>query len=207
MIISKKTNMSLALILIAIAAVLLAGCQNTHNMPAAKSNSEATDDPAIMQEISRLTIATGKKQASPADFSNLEAMLKGNAGAIDELNEIRIMVEDKEFEHAMHGLGFLGAKVQGKEVLCPGHALGHYYVFTKHQHTEIAQHSLEEAKDSLAEWEPKAKEYLEQYPGPKTFEEVNSMIRKYLSQIETGNSRATDEEIMELSTSSVCIEE
>ncbi len=192
----------------ALTFILIAGC--TKDSPGNGTASVTQDIPnqVAIDETSRLASLIGQQTATPADFNNLAAMLSDNEHALDELGEIVTLVKYGEYEHVSHAIAFFDGYLRtGSELLCPAHALSHYYVFKKHGEDDLAEEALEEAEEQMPEWIPKAREYDQKYPSGQNFEEVVRRISADIENIESGNTTASDDEISFLTDeASICVE-
>lgn len=160
----------------------------------------------ISKEMARLAVLSSEEKISTDDLSGLREMLKGDSSAEHELEEVGKLIQYGEYRHATHTLAFLDSYVEtGKETICPGHELAHYYVWKKHGEDDMADEALEEAKEQMDEWQEKAKLYYERYPGEFTFDYILGKIRGHLDSIEGGNTATTKEEITFLAEKSVCV--
>lgn len=164
------------------------------------------DRVAVSKEMARLASLSSEEKISTDDLSGLAAMLKGDSTAEHELEEVEKLVQYGEYRHATHTLAFLDSYIEtGKETICPGHELAHYYVWSKHGENNLARDALEEAEEQMDEWKEKARPYYEKYPGEVTFDEIVDRINSHLDSIEGGSSTTTDEEITFLAEKSVCV--
>ena len=91
------------------------------------------------------------------------------------------------------------------ELLCPAHELAHYYVFSRNDETELAEEAFEEVEDQLHEWEEKAEEYLNNYPGRDSYEVIDEKIKEHIERIESGQKTVTEAEINYLANA-ICVE-
>lgn len=170
------------------------------------SSPVAANSPA-QQELARVGDLIEKGTATADDLETLKTLVKDDEHAQDELSEIGTMLTFKEYQHAGHGLGFLSSYLEtGKDELCPGHELAHYYVFSRHGEDDMAAEGLEGAKEELPKWLPKAKAYDAKYPGPHSADEVAGVITKHIADIESGKITATDEEIDYLANA-LCVDD
>jgi acyl transferase domain-containing protein len=190
--------MNKAVILALLLTVALVACQQ---------HVSVAGNHTIIEETSRLASIAAKGELKADDLDQLEMMVAGDETAEHELEEVRKFAGYGEQVHALHALAGIAAYLEsGKETICPGHELAHYYVFTKHGDDHDAEHALEEAEETLSEWAPLAQAYDKEFPGPDSFEVVQQRIKDHLERIENGDSTATDEEIIALATRSICIE-
>jgi hypothetical protein len=181
-----------------VALLFLVGCTQHYTI---------AGNQTIAAEVARLGSMTAAETAQENDFDGLLIMVEGDHQAEHDVTHAVKMVQYGEYTHASHALGFLGAYIEsGKEVLCPGHDIAHYYVFHKHGDDHEMEHSLEAAGESIGAWTPLAQAYSEQYPGAESFAAVNGRIQDHLARIRQGNREATDAEIELLATGSLCVE-
>lgn len=160
----------------------------------------------VSKEMARLASLSSEERISVDDLAGLRDMLKGDSSAEHELEEVEKLIQYGEYRHATHTLAFLDSYVEtGKETICPGHELAHYYVWKKHGEDEMAEEALDEAKEQMDEWQDKARFYYERYPGEFTFDYILERINSHLGSIEAGNTATTDEEITFLAEKSVCV--
>ncbi len=190
--------------------LLLSACTATVIKDSAPGNTVQTD-PATqgaLQEVGRLAILASEEKLTESDFATLETMIADDEHAMHELGEIKTLVKYSEFEHAGHGLSFLDAHLRSpNEVLCPGHALLHYYVFSRHGETELAEDSLEEASTQMPEWIAPAREYNEKYPNGENFDDITNFLNSHIQSAQDGNDSLDEEEMEYLEgKASICIE-
>ncbi len=164
---------------------------------------------AAKAEIGRLSSLAQDKNITEGDLATLDGMLAGDKVAQDELGELAIMVRYKEYEHAGHTLSFIADYLDtGEELVCPPHALAHYYVFARHGEEDAAADALAEAKEGLPGWIPKAKEYDKEYPTGQDIDAIAQEVRGRIDAIEAGNTTASDDDIARLATTeSICVPE
>ena len=160
----------------------------------------------VSKEMARLASLSAEERISADDLEGLRNMLKGNSVAEDEIGEVEKLVKYGEYRHATHTLAFLDSYLEtGKETVCPGHELAHYYVWKRHGEDDLAQESLKDAKGQMDEWQEKARQYYEKYPGEFTFDYIVDKIKGDIASIDGGNTTATDDEITFLAEKSVCV--
>lgn len=160
----------------------------------------------VSKEMARLASLSSEERISVDDLAGLRSMLKGDSSSEHELEEVEKLIQYGEYRHATHTLAFLDSYVEtGKETICPGHELAHYYVWKKHGEDEMAEEALDEAKEQMDEWQDKARSYYERYPGEFTFDYILERINGHLDSIEANNTATTDEEITFLAEKSVCV--
>jgi outer membrane murein-binding lipoprotein Lpp len=190
-----------SIVLLVLATLLLAGC--------AHGQYSQQEKDTITAEVGRLAQLAANHEIKEGDLGTLKQLLASDAGAQDHLEELELMVQYQEFEHAGHALSFLGDYASTSEhVLCPGHELAHYYVFMRHGAEHEAEHALDETQEQLPEWIPKAKAYAQEYPGGYDVDALAGAIQAHLDRIEQGDTAATDEEIRFLANdASVCVSE
>ncbi len=192
-----KTFSSIILLFIVIS---ISACTNQNN------DSEINAKKTIIDEINRLNSLNSNESIKTGDFLKLEGLLSKDENALDEINEIKVMVKYEEYYHVYHGLGFLTDYIKsGKKTLCPGHSLSHYYVFIRHNETDLANDNFKEAKDVFQKWIPLAKAYA---ANNKILNFDNSVLRiqNDINNIYSGNITGSDEEIEWLSSDgSICV--
>lgn len=160
----------------------------------------------VSKEMARLASLSSEERISVGDLAGLRVMLKGDSSAEHELREVEKLIQYGEYRHATHTLAFLDSYVEtGKETICPGHELAHYYVWKKHGENEMAEDALDEAKEQMDKWQDKARSYYERYPGEFTFDYILERINGHLDSIEAGNTATTEDEITFLAEKSVCV--
>lgn len=160
----------------------------------------------ISKEMARLASLSSEEKIATDDLEGLRVMLKGDSAAEHEIDEIEKLIKYEEYRHATHTLAFLDSYVEtGKETVCPGHELAHYYVWKNHGEDEMAEEALEEAKEQMDEWQDKARSYYDRYPGEFTFDYILEKINGHLDSIEAGNTATTQDEITFLAEKSVCV--
>lgn len=164
------------------------------------------DRTMVSKEMARLASLSSEEKISTEDLTGLAVMLKGDSNAEHELEEVEKLIKYGEYRHATHTLAFLDSYIEtGRETICPGHELAHYYVWNKHGEDDLAGEALEEAEEQMDEWKEKARPYYEKYPGEVTFDEIVDRINGHLDSIDGGSTITTDEEITFLAEKSVCV--
>lgn len=145
-----------------------------------------------VDEVQRLAALADHEAITEADFGTLEDLLENNDAALDELNEVKVLIKYQEYEHASHALGFLALFLaNGQKPKCPGHSLLHYYIYEKHGETELAQEQLEETETNL--------------PAIKAYADVMQRIQQDIDAIHAGTTQASDAELAYLNNhGSVC---
>lgn len=184
--------------------VMIMGC--TPSIPAPTrlpqepaGNQTDQQNKAAIEELLRLEETIEQNKTTLQDLAVLESLLKNDSHASDELQELEAMVRYGEYQHADHSIGLLMYYITtGKDLLCPGHALSHYYVYLKHGEKELAQASLAEAKEQLPAWTEHAKNYNITLPR-EDFSSTLKLIQTHLAAIDAGNVTATDKDIAVLS--------
>jgi len=160
----------------------------------------------VSREMARLASLSAEGKISGNDLDGLKDMLRGNPVAEDEIGEVQKLIKYGEYTHATHTLAFLDSYVEtGKETVCPGHELAHYYVWKRHGEDDLAEESLDTAKAQMDEWKEKAAAYYEKYPGEFSFDQIVGKVEGHIASIEGGNTTTTDEEITFLAEKSVCV--
>lgn len=201
----KKKNKAPLVIIITV--VLVAAIAASFYFYNTFSSRTVVGNPAIMSEIARLASLSNSEQITVSDVDSLKSMIAGDAAAEHEVEELELLVRHNEYVHAGHTLAFLGAYiVNGKEVLCPGHLVAHYYVFYRNGELHQAEHALEDAKSQIGEWSPIAREFNERFPGGYSFEYLSDYVTSHIEAIETGNNTASDEEINFLAEKTICVQ-
>ena len=170
------------------------------------ANSEQQKD-ALSDEIIKLLGLADKGTITEQDFAALESQVLDDEKALDEIHEIKTLVKYKEYMHAVHGISFLAEYLHTKkELLCPGHALAHYYVYRKHGEDELAQEALEEAKAQFSTWKQKIMENQQGHSMEEVIQSITA-IDEHLKMINTGKDDATEAEVGYLSEdASICID-
>ena len=150
-----------------------------------KENNSIIENNETLNEINRLLLPLASKTITESDFTKLKTLAKSDSYATDELEELTVLTKYKEYSHVGHGLGFLYEYIKtGKEQICPGHNLAHYYVFTKHGENELAQNNLNEARQNIPDF------------GPSAYYKM--LFENTLASINAGNTTATNDQISEL---------
>ncbi len=186
--------------------LLITACSRPAPVPVVQTQG-VIGNQAVLAEASRVAALVDKKQAKPEDLDRLAELVKDDESASDEMHEITTMVKYGEFVHAGHGLGFIFNYLRtGKEAICPAHELSHYYVFMKHNETEMAKDALKGAQEKLDAWIPKAREYDATYHPTPSFNDTLERFTADMAAITAGNSNASNDEVMFLSDA-LCVEE
>lgn len=158
-------------------------------------------------EISRLAALASSGTITTDDLSTLRGLIEENHAAEHEFEELEFFVENGEYGHAGHSLAFLDSIIMtGKGVVCPEHEVAHYYVFARYGEDEKAEHSLEEAKEQIEYWEPKAREFSERYNTGISFDDRLAELNERIGEIESGSHNVTDEEAFAYSDLAICVE-
>lgn len=171
------------------------------SMNKAPKNEPIIGDKNVETEINRLLLPVSNQSITEKDFDNLAEMVKNDEYASGEVVELSTLAKDKEYTHIGHGLAFLYEYVQtGKEPICPGHLLAHYYVFEKHGDDELAHHNYHESKDSLPIWEGMKDVKSEAYLTQIKYTYFDNLFNSKIKSIDAGNTSATEAEISELAS-------
>ena len=156
-------------------------------------------DTQVLNEINHLLLPVSYQNITEEDFDHLKELVKDNEVAAEELKELTTLAKYKEYNHIGHGLGFLYQYVKtGQEPACPGHLLSHYYVFTKHSESELAEENLEEAKEQIPEWQEKMKSKNSTYLEETNYTQYKELFQLTIENINF-NRNITEEEIAILS--------
>ena len=147
-------------------------------------------------ELQRLEALAAKHTITESDFASIEASLAENDDALDELGEIKELVKEEEYDHAIHSFAFLIAFLSnGVRPICPGHSLLHYYIYTSHGADELAGEQLEEAETNLPAFAASA-----------NGKDVAPHLQQDIDAIHAGTTTATNDELNYLnSDGGVCI--
>jgi len=200
---SKKSNV----VFIAAAAVVAVSIFMAIYMYANVDSTLPAQGKDALAEVSRLAALNAAGQIQASDLAQLKAMVEGDHAAEHEVEEIEKLVSYGEGEHAGHTFAFLASYLEtGKESSCPGHALAHYYVFSRHGESEVAEHALEDAKLQMEEWEHKAREFNEKFPGEFEFDYISDKVKSHMLAIEAGATQTTEEELSFLAEKTICVD-
>ncbi len=173
-------------------------------LPSPQPSPSIINNSAILSEILRLDAL--KENITVADVGTLQTVLSSDAYASDEMNQIQTMVKYHEYEHVGHSLGILGVYVSsGKHLLCPGHALSHYYIFMKHGEADLANGALIEAKTTFPIWLPKTREAERNTLSAQEFDTAASQMQTYFDNIEAGNTTFPSDEGLKRLSDAPCI--
>ena len=163
------------------------------------TNKTIIGNASILSEIDRLLFPLYYRNITKNDFSKLKEQVKEDAYAANETEELIILTNYKEYIHVGHGLAFLHNYVKtGKEQICPGHLLSHYYVFLKHNETTYANSNLKEAKEKLPEWQQVEESHNQTYLTAQNYTFYKNILNQILVQIDKGNSTISDKDIFTL---------
>ncbi len=163
----------------------------------------------VQLELDRLAAKAATGTLAETDLETITALTAGDQEAEHGIEELATMVRFNEQTHAAHAIAFLSAYAQtGQHVICPGHELAHYYVFSRHGDEHEAEHALEEAEETIDTWRTLAAAYDAKYPGPEPFADVDARVTMHLQQAMVGGATETSqEEIDWLATQSLCVPE
>lgn len=195
----KKKLIFLEIALVVLLAVFIFLFISSMNKPS--KNETIVGDKNVETEINSLLLPVSDQSITERDFDKLAELVKNDEYASSEVIELSTLAKDKEYAHIGHGLAFLYEYVQtGKEPICPGHLLAHYYVFQKHGDEELAHHNYDESKDSLHAWEGMKDVKSEAYLTQINYTHFDTLFNSKLESIDAGNHNATEEEISELAS-------
>ncbi len=163
----------------------------------------------VQLELDQLAAKAAAGTLVELDLETITALTEGDHDAEHHLEELTAMVRFNEQKHAGHAIAFLSAYVQnGQHIICPGHDLAHYYVFSRHGDEHEAEHALEHAEENLEKWRELAAAYDAKYPGPEPFADVDARVTMHLQQAMVGGATETSEEEIDwLATQSLCVPE
>lgn len=178
-------------------------------MAACTLKAHPVSDPkdAISDEVIKLMGMADQGTITERDLATLESMVQDDEKAWGEIHEIKTLIKYQEYAHAVHGLGFLAEYLHTKkELLCPGHALAHYYVYKKHGEDELAKEALEEAEKQFPDWKQKIMENQKGHSMEEVIQAITT-IDEHLQSIDSGKEKITEAEIEYLSEdASICID-
>ena len=176
----KKPFFALIFLFISISALFLISY---------KLENSVVGNQEILNEIDKLLLPVYNQNVTESSFLKLQKLTEGDAYASDEVSEIIVLANEKEYSHIGHSLGFLYEYVQtGKIPICPGHSLSHYYVFSKHGETDLAIGNLESAKENFGAWKSGVKK-------DSNYDANFNLIDSLFKRVESGNLTASDGEI------------
>ncbi|MBX4196668.1 hypothetical protein KW805_03705 [Candidatus Pacearchaeota archaeon] len=174
----RKIRRTLRISLIVLIAVLIV--MDIISFIALRPTTSIIGNNETLKEIDRLLLPVALQNITAADFSALQGMVKSDSYARDEVKELIVLTNEREYSHIGHGLISLHDYIKtGNESICPGHLLAHYYIFTRHNETGLAKDNLAEAKDILKS-------------------SNMTLLTTVLNRINAGNTTTSDEEISEL---------
>ena len=192
-----------AVILVIGLLLVISGCSRPNDKYAQQKTR-------ILAEIDKLEALSQQGTLQEGDVDALKGMVTDDQYAADESHEIQVMAKYQEYLHAYHGLDFLKKYITlNKEILCPGHALSHYYVYKKHSEDALADDSFKEAQDTYADWLEKTRKYGESHDIGPDFEQTASHIKTDIDMIANGNTTMVSDEELDflINQASVCIQQ
>ncbi|MEK6825969.1 MAG: hypothetical protein AABY00_04235 [Nanoarchaeota archaeon] len=144
------------------------------------TNQDEIEKEEVLSEINRLLLPVSAQTITALDLETLKKMVASEEHASEKVRELEVLARYQEYSHIGHGLGELHRYLQtGKERVCPGHYLAHYYVFSKHGENSLAEENLHEAEEKIDNLS-------------------SSLFIDTLSRIRAGNSTASEYEISDL---------
>lgn len=161
--------------------------------------SDIIGNTTILSEIDNLLLPVANQNITESDFNNLKKLVNDDKYANDEILELTTLAKYNEYSHIGHGLSYLYDYIKtGKEPICPGHFLAHYYVFLNHNENHLAEHSLEEAQETFPEWTSTMNSRNESYLADKNYSYYSELIQSSLDRIKDGDNEISDENISNL---------
>jgi len=183
---SEKNYFILILLILVVGALFIA---IKINPPQQNSTNKK-----ILQEIDSLLPLMENKSITSSDFNQIASQVGQDDYAQGEIVELKALADDKEYTHIGHGLGFLYQYIKtGVAPVCPGHSLSHYYVFIKHNQTDLAENNLNDSENEFGIWSNDL--ILRNNTNMTDMNEFSSLYHSAILQIESGNSTASDDEI------------
>lgn len=159
-----------------------------------RSYSAIPDNKTIISEINKLVPLVYAQNMTPSDLNQLGMLVSKDSYASGEIQEVKVLAIDKEYVHIGHGLGFIYECYKtGKQLICPGHSLSHYYVFIKHGQDELAYGNLNDSKSEFSLWN-----YTINTSGQYNTTEMTQFIEEYnrdIANVNSGNSTASEYQI------------
>lgn len=153
----------------------------------------------VLNEINRLLLPVYYQNITESDLNKLKELTKNDNYSSNEVNELALLARYKEYPHIGHGLGFLYTYVKtGKQPICPGHSISHYYVFLKHGENLTAEENLNDAKIELPQWIRTEESRNQSYLNNINYTYYSNLINSSLNNIENGNSSSNDNMIIDL---------
>ncbi len=179
-----STVTALALVL----AILLSGCGNkgtdaqlstlgndNNNDALAESGQEPTGDgeelesaivknPALKDEISRLSHEMEARNLTEADTANIIALSKDAVEAY-YAKGFAWLVKNNEYEHLNHPLTFLDWYVRtGQENFCAPHELGHISAYIEKGDISLAEETFAVVKQKMHLWDERQEINRQKFP-------------------------------------------
>ncbi len=183
----KKENLILTLGFIIILLIIITSTILI-NQNKEQNTEKIIGNTSILSEIDKLLLPLSTQNITESDFNKLKDLTKNDGYASSEVNELIILTKYKEYSHIGHGLGFLYEYIKtGKQPICPGHNLAHYYIFKRHDEINLAEENLKEAK-----------EYIETLPVDYD-QSYKTLFEKTIQNIDSRNNTTSDDKISNLS--------
>jgi hypothetical protein len=187
------------IVLLLISVLLLASCQQSRELSLTGPQKEA-----ILTEISKLMVKSQEKTLTQQDIDDLIVLFQKQD--VHGLDEIQALFEIHQYGHIAHSLSFLGDYVNtGKELLCPPHHIGHYFLFASKGKPEQGAHGLEEASKDLSDWEEAVRIYDAKYPSGKDIDTLFARVREDLSKAQTQEMVSEEEIAYLINDASICV--
>ena len=153
----------------------------------------------ILTEINNLLLPIYTQNVTVNDFNNLKYMVRNDESATEKVNELITLAYHKEYTYMGSDMGSLYEYIQtGKENICPGQALAHYFVFLKYKENHEAILNLNNAKTQLNSYAIFVKK-TNNSSSSDSYKVSLDLINLTLQKIESGDNSTNDEQISFLS--------
>ena len=169
--------------------------------------SQKSSDINPSDEITRLSRLADDRMITEKDFANIQAAIGGDSRAQGQIDKVKQLVQQQQFQQAEEELDNLNQYVQKIDILCPGQDLVRYYQAMENSQYEIANGALGEAKEHINDWIPQATQYLAQNPNGENIDDIVAAIRGHIDDITNGIKNITQQDLQYLiDKASICVE-
>lgn len=123
------------------------------------------------------------------DLEGLEDLVEGDHYSEDEYKELKWAIEKKETLHISHAVTAISVYAStGQETFCIKDEMSHMRIYIQYGEEELIEHTLEEVKENLQDWEGNVKEAKAENPAYfANFEDIKKRVKEVTSKIESGD--------------------